>query len=134
MSVADSAERITAVTVQMSVDGVSKRFGGLLALDHGPANLQADHENAKFLARGLAAISGLRVDEPKVVTNIVVIETAGSGLTAPDLVSRFAERGLLANAIMPDTVRLVTHRDVNRGDCERAVRIIGEVLASGPSN
>jgi len=33
MSVADSAERITAVTVQMSVEGVSKRFGGVTAVD-----------------------------------------------------------------------------------------------------
>jgi threonine aldolase len=107
---------------------------GLLALDHGSANLQADHENARFLARELSAIPGLRVDETKVPTNIVVIETAGSGLTAPNLVSRFAERGLLANAIMPDTVRLVTHCDVSRGDCEKAVQIIGEVLASCPSN
>ena len=107
---------------------------GLLALDHGPANLQTDHENAKFLARGVDAISRLRVDEAKVLTNIVVVATAGSGLTAPNLVSRLAERGLLASAIMPDTVRVVTHRDVNRGDCERAVQIIGEVLASCPSN
>ena len=103
---------------------------GLLALEHGPANLEADHENAKILAHGLVAIPRLRVDEPKVLTNIVVIETAESGLTSPNLVSRFAEHGLLANAIMPDTVRLVTHRDVSRKDCERAVQIIGEVLAS----
>src|SRR5882724_5724337 len=33
MSVAESAERITAVTVQMSVEGVSKRFGGVTAVD-----------------------------------------------------------------------------------------------------
>lgn len=107
---------------------------GLLALEQGPANLQADHENAKFLAHGVAAIPGLRVDAPKVLTNIVVIQTAESGRTAPNLVSRFAERGLLANVIMPDTIRLVTHRDVSREDCETAVQIIGEVLASCPSN
>jgi threonine aldolase len=107
---------------------------GLLALEHGAANLQSDHDKAKFLAHGLAAISRLRVDESKVLTNIVVIETAGSGFTASNLLSRFAERGLLVNAIMVDTVRLVTHRDVSRGDCERAVQIISEVLASCASN
>jgi threonine aldolase len=107
---------------------------GLLALEHGPANLRTDHENAKILAHGLTTIPGLRVNEPRVVTNIVVIETAGSGLTAPNLVSRFRERGLLANVVMPDTIRLVTHRDVSREDCEKAVQIVGEVLASCPSN
>jgi branched-chain amino acid transport system ATP-binding protein len=33
MSVAESAERITAAAVQMSVEGVSKRFGGVTAVD-----------------------------------------------------------------------------------------------------
>src|SRR5690349_3481447 len=33
MNIAESAERITAVTVQMSVEGVSKRFGGVTAVD-----------------------------------------------------------------------------------------------------
>ena len=33
MNIAESAERITAATVQMSVEGVSKRFGGVTAVD-----------------------------------------------------------------------------------------------------
>jgi len=33
MNVAESAERITAATVQMSVEGVSKHFGGVTAVD-----------------------------------------------------------------------------------------------------
>jgi len=108
---------------------------GLIALEQGPANLPADHENAKFLARGLAEIPGLRVDVAKVVTNIVLVETASSDLTAPNLVIQFAKRGLLANAIMPGTVRLVTHCDVSRADCEQALQLIREVLsASSASN
>jgi threonine aldolase len=102
---------------------------GLLALADGPSNLQTDHDNAKFLASGLSEVPELRVDAADVVTNIVLMETANTGLSASDLVQRFAERGLLANAIMRDTVRLVTHCDVNRADCEQALRIIREVLA-----
>jgi branched-chain amino acid transport system ATP-binding protein len=33
MNIAESAERITTATVQMSVEGVSKRFGGVTAVD-----------------------------------------------------------------------------------------------------
>ena len=103
---------------------------GLVALEHGPANLPADHENAKFLAHGLAGVSGLQVDAAKVITNIVLAETTNSGFTAPDLVKRLAERDVRANAIMPNTVRFVTHRDVSRGDCERAVQVVREVVAA----
>jgi threonine aldolase len=103
---------------------------GLVALEHGPANLAADHKNAKFLADGLADSSCVRVSSAKVVTNIVLIEATDCSMTAPTLVSKFAEHGLLANAIMPNTVRLVTHRDVSRADCDRALQIIRRVLSA----
>jgi threonine aldolase len=66
---------------------------GLIALEHGPSNLQTDHNNAKYLACGLAEIPGLKVDAAKVVTNVILIEPSGSVLTAPELVRRFAELG-----------------------------------------
>src|ERR1700687_152976 len=101
---------------------------GLVALEEGPSRLHVDHENAKFIASGLAAVPRLRMDITKVVTNIVLMETTGSGFTAPDLVRQFAAEGVLANAIGPDTVRLITHRDVSRADCKRALQIIRSVL------
>jgi threonine aldolase len=38
---------------------------------------------------------------------------------------------VLSGAIDATRVRLVTHRDVSRADCERAVAILSEVLGAG---
>jgi hypothetical protein len=65
-----------------------------------------------------------------VQTNIVLLETSGFDFQAPQVVTALAARGVLVNAIGPQTGRLVTHRDVNRADCERAVRIFREVLGT----
>jgi threonine aldolase len=101
---------------------------GLLALKDGPSHLHVDHENAKFIASGLAELPCLRIDAEKVTTNIVLMETTGTCLSSPDLVIGLAAQGVLANAIGPDTLRLVTHRDVSRTDCEQALRIIRQIL------
>ena len=45
---------------------------GLIALEESPKNLHRDHENAKFLADGLAKMKGISLDPTKVMTNIVL--------------------------------------------------------------
>jgi threonine aldolase len=104
---------------------------GLLALEEGPKLLAMDHENAQLLAQGLAEIPGLQIDPKKVQTNIVMLKIAQTRMAASQLVNKLATRRVLAGAIDATTVRLVTHRDVSRDDCEQAVRIIGEVVGAG---
>ena len=104
---------------------------GLVALEEGPKLLAMDHGNAQLLAQGLAAIPGLQVDLKKVQTNIVMLNVAQTGMAASQLVNKLASRHVLAGAIDATTVRVVTHRDVSRADCEQAVRIIGEVVGVG---
>ena len=55
----------------------------LYALDHNIDRLAEDHANAKALARGLAQIPGMTVEQPD--TNLVFFDTAGTGLTAEEL-------------------------------------------------
>src|SRR3989442_622593 len=52
---------------------------GLIALEKGPKRLQIDHDNARFLARALAAIPGIAIDPEKVKTNIVIFGVAKPG-------------------------------------------------------
>ena len=104
---------------------------GLVALEEGPKLLAMDHENAQLLAQGLAEIPGLQIDPKKVQTNIVMLKVAQTRMAASQLVNKLATRRVLAGAIDATTVRLVTHRDVSRDDCEQAVRIIGEVVGAG---
>jgi threonine aldolase len=104
---------------------------GIVALAEGPKRLRADHENAQILARGLATIPGVGIDPAKVQTNIVMFDLSKTALTPAALVNGLGQRGVLGGAIDAARVRLVTHRDVSREDCERAVGILGEVLGAG---
>ncbi|HEX9660817.1 MAG TPA: GntG family PLP-dependent aldolase [Candidatus Binatia bacterium] len=104
---------------------------GIVALEEGPKLLSADHENAQILARGLAKIPGVRIGPAKVQTNIVMFDVSKTALSPATLVDRLGRRGVLSGAIDAARVRLVTHRDVSRADCERAGAILSEVLGAG---
>ena len=101
---------------------------GVVALKEGPSRLRLDHENAQFLASELASCPGLLVHPKKVTTNIVLVNCTAIGLNASQLAARLAAQGVLVHPIARDTIRLVTHRDVSRTQCECAARVIGEVV------
>lgn len=102
---------------------------GLVALDTMTARLADDHANARYLAESLVETPGLAVDLASVQTNIVIFRVPGSG-RAPELVAGLQRRGILCGSVGPDAVRLVTHRDVDRAQCEQAVQEIREELAA----
>jgi threonine aldolase len=102
---------------------------GLVALDSHLERLVEDHENARRLAEALSEMPGLAVDLETVETNIIICHVGGTGLTAAEFCRRLAERGVLAGGAGADTIRLVTHLDVSRADCERAVGAIGALCA-----
>jgi threonine aldolase len=102
---------------------------GLVALEESPNRLHVDHENARFLADGLTEIPGVKIDPAKVKTNILFFDVSDSGLTAQEVSKRLAAQGVLANGTGPTTIRLVTHFDVDRAGCERALSVLREVLA-----
>jgi len=103
---------------------------GLVALAEGPKRLHIDHENARFLAEVLAEIPGVKIDPAKVKTNILFFDVSASGLTAQEVSNRLAEQGVLANGTSPTTIRMVTHCDVDRAGCERALGVLREVVSA----
>ncbi|MHB8653495.1 MAG: threonine aldolase family protein [Terriglobia bacterium] len=101
---------------------------GLVALEETPKCLHVDHENARFLALGLAEIRGIKIDPTKVVSNILFFDVSGTELTSFEISKRLAAQGVLANGVTPESIRMVTHYDVNRAGCERAIRVLRDVL------
>jgi threonine aldolase len=101
---------------------------GLVALEESPKRLHIDHENAKFLAQGLHEIPGIKIDVAKVQSNIVFLEVSATGLMSFEISKRLAAQGVLSNGVTPSTMRMVTHCDVDRAGCERALRVLREVL------
>jgi threonine aldolase len=102
---------------------------GLIALEESPKLLARDHENARFLAEGLSRIMGIAIDPRKVATNIVIFDVAATGKTAAEISGGLAKRKILANPTEKLLIRMVTHCDVDREGCERALQVVGEVVA-----
>jgi threonine aldolase len=103
----------------------------LVALEEGPKRLHIDHENARFLAQGLARIPGIRIQPEKVQTNIVILDVGATGRSSTAFLKQLGERKVLGGAVDARRVRLVTHLDVDRADIESALRVIAEVAGSG---
>lgn len=102
---------------------------GLMALEQGPRRLHEDHANARLLAEALANLDGVEIDLDAVETNIVIFKLSG-GKSAADLTARLKARGILMSAVGPSAVRMVTHLDVDRGDCITAAEALSEEIAS----
>src|SRR3989442_3911191 len=101
---------------------------GLIALEKGSKRLQVDHDHAKLLATGLAAIPGITLNPAKVQTNIVIFNLKTSGWSSSDFLQTLAKRDVLAVPVDNERVRMVTHLDVDRNDVEKAAAAVQEVF------
>ncbi len=101
---------------------------GLVALEESPKRLHVDHENARLLAEGLAEIPGIKIDSVKVVTNILFFDVTGTGLLAPEVSQGLKARNVWANPYNVQLIRMVTHQDVDRAGCERALQALREIV------
>ena len=112
--------------------GGALRQGGLVAagciyaLDHNVDRLADDHANAAVLARALAQMPGVTVEQPD--TNLVFFDTTGTGLTAAELATRAREHGVLFSTMGSHRGRACTHLDVSRADVEDAAAVIRSCL------
>ncbi|QLG09926.1 aminotransferase class I/II-fold pyridoxal phosphate-dependent enzyme [Deinococcus sp. D7000] len=91
----------------------------LVALRGGPALLKEDHRRTRELAEALVG-AGFDVNLAAVQTNIIYA-------TLPDAatqVARWAERGVLASALGPDSVRFVLHHQTGNEALDRAIAVL----------
>ncbi len=101
---------------------------GLVALEKSPQNLHRDHQNARYLAEGLAQIPGIGIDPKKVQTNIVIFDVRGTGRIAGEISAALGQRKVLAGATDQYAIRMVTHYDVDRSGIDRALATLREIV------
>ncbi len=89
---------------------------GLVALQETPQLLVGDHQRAARMTSALSEL-GLRAIQPRVPTNMVLVEVGSASRWAAEL----RTRGVLASAVAPNRLRLVTHRDLSDQDIEEAI-------------
>jgi threonine aldolase len=125
-----SRERIEeARRVRKQLGGGMRQVGilaaaGLVGLETLIPRLVEDHANARLLAEALGNRPGVQV--APVETNIVVgiLESR----TAADVTAALEKEGVRASAMDTYTLRLVTHADASRADCEKAAVALARVL------
>jgi threonine aldolase len=100
----------------------------IYALDHNVARLADDHANARALARGLAQIPGIVVEEPE--TNLVFFDVSGAGITTDQLAARVRQNGVTISTIGRYRARACTHLDVDLAGIQTAVEVIRHALAN----
>ncbi len=99
----------------------------LYALDHNIDRLAEDHANARVLARGLAQIQGLTVEDPETI--LVFFDTRGTGLTADALADRVRAQGVMLSTMGKYRARACTHLDVDRAGVETALQVFRAAIA-----
>lgn len=130
-ALAGSREFIDAVWQWKQRLGGSMRQAGICAaaciyaLDHHVERLADDHANARALARGLAQISGIEVQEPE--TNLVFFKPDGAGIPGDKMVSALRQRGVTL-AMMDGRIRACTHLDVNAAQIEETIGYVREIV------
>jgi threonine aldolase len=118
-----------------------RRFGGAMrqvgvlaaagryALAHHVERLADDHANARRIAEIVADAAPDAVDLDGVETNMVYVATGERA--AAEVLDVLRREGVVAGAMGPNLVRLVTHLDVDAAGCRRAGEVLARELASG---
>jgi threonine aldolase len=100
---------------------------GIVALETMVGRLAEDHASARALGEGLHRIDPSLVDLARIDTNIVQIDTSGSGRTAADLVAALKLRDIHAGIWSKSVIRMVTHRHIDAAAIAETVKVFGEV-------
>jgi threonine aldolase len=78
------------------------------------------------MAEQIAEMGGCAIDLDTVQTNIVIFRPTAR--TAAEVVAGMKAQGVVCGTASAEEVRFVTHRDVDRKACERAVSVLREVF------
>lgn len=102
--------------------------GALFALDRNLERLKEDHDKAKWLAKQLSDIPGIKLDLNSVQTNIIIFSLSGRTESSVELISKLKARGILISEMGISTLRAVTHLDVSMDQIKEASAVIKSLL------
>ena len=98
---------------------------GVVALDTMVDRLSEDHDNARRMAKGLAAMPGLNLDPESIQSNIVIFEVADR--PAPEFINALKDRGVLISYTGGRRVRMVTHNGITAQDVAEVLTVVEAV-------
>jgi threonine aldolase len=90
--------------------------------------LKNDHKNAKKLAKWLAGIEGVTVQNAPVINIVFFTIKTAPPLTHNLFQRRLSDARILINSADGDTYRAVTHHDVTEKDMRLVAETIGDIM------
>ncbi len=100
---------------------------GIIALTEMIDRLVDDHKRAKRLAEGISHLPGIELNPELVETNIIFLKFNHPKISLPEFLNKLKERGILALSLA-NRIRLVTHKDIDDEDIERAIQAFKDIL------
>jgi threonine aldolase len=101
---------------------------GLIALEKMTGRLNVDHENARYLAKRLAEIPGIKVNHDDVHIDMVFFDIEEAGASSENLVNELFAKGIKINGIEGGLMRYVTNNDVTREDIDYTIKCMKEIM------
>ncbi len=99
---------------------------GIYALTNMIDRLAEDHNHAKMLGKALEEIQNFNVKPYD--TNIVIVDTTESKLSAGDVADKLEKKGILVTFMEDQLFRMVTYFGITKEDVESVISSIFEVL------
>ncbi|QVL33393.1 aminotransferase class I/II-fold pyridoxal phosphate-dependent enzyme [Telmatocola sphagniphila] len=115
---------------------IRKLFGGgmrqagiiaaaaIYALDNNFHRLEEDHKNAQILVEAINATPGLKLEYPKVETNLVWFEVSDSLGGGKVAFEKLKEQGVWVSQMGPNTLRACTHLDISRDQVIHTAKVL----------
>ncbi len=101
---------------------------GIVAIEKMIDRLEEDHHRGKDLAEKIADVKGIEVNPGEVETNMVMIKL--NAMPMAIFLGRLAEYKVLALPLNSQIVRMVTHKDIDDNDVDRAAAAIRKIFPS----
>ncbi len=101
---------------------------GIIAITKMAGRLKEDHIKAKRLAKSISELPAVILDPDDVETDIVIFGFEHPEISVSDFLDRLKSQGVLALPV-PQGIRMVTNKDVDDRDIERAIAAFQEILS-----
>lgn len=100
---------------------------GIVALTDMTERIKEDNMRARQFAKAISTLPGIVLDPEKVDTNIIIFDVDHKKQNISSFLEKLNENGIMALPVRGG-IRMVTHKDVNDTDVERAVRTFKQIL------
>lgn len=101
---------------------------GIIAITKMAGRLKEDHIKAKRLAKSISELAAVQLDPDDVETDIVIFGFEHPEISVSDFLDRLKSKGVLALPV-PQGIRMVTNKEVDDRDVERAIAAFQEILS-----